>query len=67
MLTGTPEMTVDGERHRLGPGDVVVANAGSTIRLDNPAEEPATVWVTTSAGLTATLAHGGVLTPPWAS
>jgi quercetin dioxygenase-like cupin family protein len=67
MLSGSLELTIDGETCSLAPGDVAVARAGSSLGLFNPTEEPATMWVTTSMGLEATLADGSRIAPPWAN
>ncbi len=64
-LAGAAALTLDGERHDVRAGDVVLVPAGSTLRLDNPADEPATLWVTTSVGLTAVTEDGQRITPPW--
>src|SRR5690349_18612342 len=53
VLTGQPTLTVDGDRHPLRVGDVVLAPAGSGVRLDNEGPSAAELWVTTSVGLTA--------------
>src|SRR5580658_1698064 len=45
-------------------GDAVVVPAGSTLRIENPGDEPATAWVTTSAGLEAILPDGSRVSPP---
>ena len=47
------------------PGDAIVVPPGSSLRVDNPGDEPASAWVTTSAGLEAVLADGTRLSPPW--
>ena len=65
VLGGRPVLTVDGEQHELEAGGVVLARAGSQVRLDNPAAEAAELWVTTSVGLTAELADGTRIAPPW--
>ena|SRR5215469_2942309 len=65
LLTGGLRAELDGETHDLGPGDVLVVPAGSTFGADNPASEPATAWVTTSAGLRAVLPDGTWFQPPW--
>lgn len=67
LLTGRLRFSVDGEVADLGPGDTVIAPAGARLGLDNVSGEPATMWVSTSVGLTATLADGSVITPPWAN
>jgi quercetin dioxygenase-like cupin family protein len=46
-------------------GDAVVVHPGSRLRVDNLGDEPASAWVTTSAGLEAVLADGSRLDPPW--
>ncbi|MFJ1707228.1 cupin domain-containing protein [Kitasatospora sp. NPDC088346] len=66
VLTGAPVLSLDGEPSVLGPGDTAVAPAGTRLRLDTT-DGPATLWVTTSTGLTATLPDGTVITPPWAA
>ncbi|MFD3457068.1 cupin domain-containing protein [Streptomyces sp. NPDC058691] len=66
VLGGTPRLSLDGERHDLSPGDVAIAPAGCSLVLENPADEPAALWVTTSTGLEAALADGSRLSPPWA-
>lgn len=65
VLTGTPILTIDGESHALTAGDAALAPAGSTIRLDNPSPEPATVMVTAPVGFTGELPDGTVVDPPW--
>ncbi|MFJ9521182.1 cupin domain-containing protein [Kitasatospora sp. NPDC101801] len=67
LLAGAPDVVLDGERSTLAPGDTVIVPAGSSFCLDNPGESAATAWVTTSVGLSATLADGTVLAPPWAN
>jgi quercetin dioxygenase-like cupin family protein len=46
-------------------GDAIVVPAGSSLRIDNPGDEPASAWVTTSVGLEAVLPDGSRLSPPW--
>ena len=65
VLTGELVFTIDGQVETLGPDDVAVVPAGSTVNVANPSGEPATAWVTTTVGLEATLADGTVLSPPW--
>ncbi|AUG77561.1 cupin [Kitasatospora sp. MMS16-BH015] len=67
VLSGRPRLTIDGECADLVAGDAAVAPAGSTLSVENPLDEPARLWVTTEIGLSATLADGTVLTPPWAN
>ena len=47
-------------------GDVFVVPAGATLRVGTPDSEAASAWVTTRAGLKATLADGSTVAPPWA-
>jgi quercetin dioxygenase-like cupin family protein len=47
------------------PGDAIVVPAGAALRIDNPAAEPASAWVTTSVGLEAVLPDGSRISPPW--
>lgn len=67
LLSGRLLLTIDGESAELGPGDAALAPAGSALGVANPAGEPAHVWVTTRVGLSARLADGSTITPPWAS
>jgi len=66
VLSGALRLTLDGMAHDLSPGDVAVMAAGTEVRLDTTAGSPATAWVTTSAGLHATLPDGSWISPPWA-
>lgn len=65
VLTGTPTLAVDDRASRLEPGAVAFAPASSTVRLDNDTDEPASLWVTTSVGLRATMSTGQQIVPPW--
>jgi quercetin dioxygenase-like cupin family protein len=71
MLGGTLQVTVaakpdgTGTAERTSPGDVIVVPAGASLQVDNPGDEPATAWVTTSVGLEATMADGSKVSPPW--
>ena len=47
-------------------GDAIVVPPGSSVRVDNPGDEPASAWVTTSVGMEAMLPDGSRLSPPWA-
>lgn len=67
VLSGKPRALVDETEQQLSPGDVIHVVAGREFRLDNPGAEPATLWVTTSVGLTAKLEDGSEISPPWAS
>ncbi|MFI1497188.1 cupin domain-containing protein [Streptomyces platensis] len=67
VLSGRLRLSIDGETADLGPGDAAVAPAGSVLAVANPGDEPAQMWVTTRIGLSAKLADGSILTPPWAT
>ncbi|MFH8341355.1 cupin domain-containing protein [Streptomyces sp. AM6-12] len=67
LLVGELLITLDGRTERVRAGDTVIVNAGATLGVENPAEHTAISWVTTSVGLTAELADGSRLTPPWAN
>lgn len=69
VLEGAPTLTIDAQRTELAPGDVAYVPARATVRLENPGDRPASLWVTTSVGLTAAVRTAGaddqVITPPW--
>ncbi|MFJ2830899.1 cupin domain-containing protein [Streptomyces sp. NPDC087263] len=67
LLSGELLITLDGRTERITAGDTVIINPGATFGVENPTQETAISWVTTSIGLTAELADGSVLTPPWAN
>jgi quercetin dioxygenase-like cupin family protein len=66
VLSGRLRLTIDGESAELRAGDAAVAPAGSELAVANTADQPAHMWVTTRVGLTAKLADGNTITPPWA-
>ncbi|MFF2851839.1 cupin domain-containing protein [Streptomyces sp. NPDC058001] len=66
LLTGSLLITLDGHTESLTAGDTAIVPPGATLTVENPTPEPATTWVTTSHGLTARLAGGTVISPPWA-
>ena len=65
VLAGTLRVTLDGETSQAGPGDVVLAGAGTTLSVGNPGDAMATVWVTTSVGIEAEFGDGSRIVPPW--
>ncbi|MFG2317563.1 cupin domain-containing protein [Streptomyces tendae] len=67
LLTGELLITLDGRTERLAAGDTVIVQAGAAFAVENPTDRTATSWVTTSVGLTAELADGTLITPPWAN
>jgi uncharacterized cupin superfamily protein len=48
---GEIELVVDGERHRLGPGDTVTFDADLPHHFENPGPGAATFLAVVSAGL----------------
>lgn len=66
VIAGTPRMSLDGEEFDLAAGDVAVAPAGSLLEVTNPGPRDSAIWVTAGTGLSATMADGSRLTPPWA-
>ncbi len=67
LVTGRIQITIDGECADLGPGDIAIVPPGGEIRADNITDEPAAMWATTTVGLSAALADGSTIRPPWAS
>ena len=67
LLSGELLITLDGHAERITAGDTVIINPGVTLGVENPTDEVAVSWVTTSIGLEAELADGTRITPPWAS
>ncbi|GHI08826.1 cupin [Streptomyces cellostaticus] len=67
LLVGELLVTLDGHAERISAGDTVIINPGTTLAVENPTDHTALSWVTTSVGLTAELADGTRLTPPWAN
>lgn len=67
LLTGELLITLDDATHRITAGDTLIINPGATLSVENPTDQTAVSWVTTSIGLQATLADGTVITPPWAN
>ncbi|MGW3496234.1 cupin domain-containing protein [Streptomyces sp. NPDC001020] len=66
LLGGELLITLDGQTERITAGDTVIINPGATLGVENPTDEVAVSWVTTSIGLEAELADGTRITPPWA-
>lgn len=67
LLLGELLITLDGHAERISAGDTVIINPGATLAVENPTDHTAVSWVTTSVGLTAELADGTLITPPWAN
>ncbi|HEY0472235.1 MAG TPA: cupin domain-containing protein, partial [Kribbella sp.] len=64
VLTGTVQVTPDGEK--LDPGDAVVVLAGESIQLSNLGETTAELHVAITSRFTGTMADGTQVQPPWA-
>ena len=67
VISGSLRVSVDGEVHTLGPGDVAIAPAGCALAVENRGPGPATAWVSTSVGLEAQFPDGSRFSPPWAN
>ncbi|MGV9454278.1 cupin domain-containing protein [Streptomyces sp. NPDC003635] len=67
VLIGTLRVTLDGRTDDMAAGDTLIINPGSTLAVENPTDQTALTWVTTSIGLEAELADGTRVTPPWAN
>jgi quercetin dioxygenase-like cupin family protein len=67
LLIGELLITLDGHTDRITAGDTVIVNPGATLGVENPTDQTAISWVTTSIGLEAVLADGTRITPPWAN
>lgn len=67
VIEGRIQLTLDDEAHVLGPDDVAIVPAGTSLRLDNLGPGPAALWVSTSVGLEAELGDGTRMSPPWAA
>ncbi|GGM01877.1 cupin [Streptomyces fumigatiscleroticus] len=65
VLDGELLVTLDGRTERVAAGDTLIVNSGSALGVENPADRTAVTWVTTSVGLSAELADGTRITPPW--
>jgi quercetin dioxygenase-like cupin family protein len=55
----------DAPPQRARAGDAIFVPAGTRFSVDNPAEQPAAAWVSTSVGLKAELDDGSRIAPPW--
>ena len=64
LTSGAARVTLGDETRDVVAGDVIVVPVGWAFCLET-ATEPATAWVTTSAGLQATMPDGSMITPPW--
>ena len=65
VLDGILRVTLDGAAEDAGPGDVILVPVGARFGASNLATEPATAWVTTTAGFAGVLPDGSWFTPPW--
>lgn len=67
LLIGELLITLDGQSTRVTAGDTVIINPGATFTVENPTDQTAISWVTTSIGLEAEMADGTRILPPWAN
>ncbi len=67
VLIGALRVTLDGRTDDITAGDTLIINPGATLAVENPTDQTALTWVTTSIGLTADLTDGTRITPPWAN
>ncbi|MFI5491593.1 cupin domain-containing protein [Actinoplanes sp. NPDC051859] len=67
ILAGEVTTTINGERATVRAGEAAFVPAGAQFAIDNTGGATAKAWVTTSAGLKATLADGTEISPPWAA
>jgi quercetin dioxygenase-like cupin family protein len=65
VLEGAMRATVNGAATRVAVGEVLLVQAGDELQIDTGCDGVA-AWVTTAAGLTATMSDGTTLAPPWA-
>ncbi|MEV6414819.1 cupin domain-containing protein [Kribbella sp. NPDC051718] len=64
VLSGTVQLTPDGEK--LEAGDSAVVPAGDPIQVRNLGDTDAELYVAITAGFTGTMADGTTVQPPWA-
>jgi quercetin dioxygenase-like cupin family protein len=65
VLGGTVRVHLDSQITEANAGDAIVVPGGARFAVDNVGGEPATAWVSTSAGFAAILSDGTWITPPW--
>jgi mannose-6-phosphate isomerase-like protein (cupin superfamily) len=65
VMSGTLSATVDGHTEEATAGEVILVPAGAEFGVSNLTADPATAWVTTSAGFAAVLPDGSRISPPW--
>lgn len=67
VIAGELEVSIDDVIAVVHAGDAVLVPAGGLLRVSNDTDRPATAWVTTVLGMTATMEQGGDrFAPPWA-
>lgn len=67
IMDGSLAVTIDDEAFTAEAGDCVVVPAGASFCVSNLSDSPATAWVVTTLGMTATMTEGGAtISPPWA-
>ncbi len=67
IISGALDVELGGESFTAVTGDAVLVPSGAVLRVTNSTAEPASAWVTTLVGMTATMSGGGAqIAPPWA-
>lgn len=67
ILSGRLRIQIDQDVFEAHAGDTVLVPAGATFTLNNNSDAPASAWVVTAIGMTATLTKDGTqLAPAWA-
>lgn len=66
LLAGRASVTLAGEVHEAGPGDVIVVPPGVRFELSVLGDDPLEAFVCFPVGGQARLADGTAFTPPWA-
>ncbi len=66
MLGGWVEISIDGERHQLGPGDAVILPPNALHQLRNRGDEPADWLLIAPSGIRFFHADNSPVVPGWA-
>jgi quercetin dioxygenase-like cupin family protein len=65
FTSGSVRVTLDGVTSAVAAGDAVLVPAGSSLRVDNDGDQPASAVVATTPALRGELADGTTFTPAW--
>ncbi len=67
VLGGELDVEIGENEFRASTGDAVLVPAHTPFRVSNISDAPASAWVTTTVGMTATMLDSGdEFAPPWA-